>query len=48
MLNHHPAKFVGKKHYDNEYMMFLVVEEQDFSCSCLNPPLLFIAKANGM
>ena len=47
MINHHPAKFVGNKHYDNEYM-FLVVEEQDFSCSCLNPPLLFIAKANGM
>ena len=28
--------------------MFLVTEEQDPTCSCLNPSILFISKAHGL
>ena len=46
MVGHHPAKFVGHRHCGSEDM-FLVVEEQDFRCSCFNLPLLFSSKSHG-
>ena len=33
------ATFSGHEHCGNGDVTFLVVEEQDFKCSCLNPPL---------
>ena len=43
----HPAKFGGHRHsFSGD--MFLVVEEQYFTCSCLTPALLFISQAHGM
>ena len=38
--------FGGHRHYDKGDIMPLVVEGQDSTCSCLNPPLLFISKAH--
>ena len=46
--NHHPARFRGPRHCGSEDLMSLLVEEQDYTCSCLNPSLLFIYKAHGM
>ena len=46
MVGHHPAKFVDHRHCGSEDM-FLVVEEQDFRCSCFNLPLLFSSKSHG-
>ena len=46
MLTHHPEMFGGHRHYDKGDIMPLVVEGQDSTCSCLNPPLLFISKAH--
>ena len=47
MLNYRFAKFGGHRHSGGGDM-FLVVEGQDSTCSCLNPALLFNSKANGM
>lgn len=41
------AIFSGHGHRGYGDVTFLVVEEQDFKCSRLNPPLLFIPKAHG-
>ena len=41
MVSHHPAKFGGHRHCDSGDMMFLVSKEENSSCSCFNPPLLF-------
>ena len=41
------AMFSGHGHCGNGDVTFLEVEEQDFKCSRLNPPLLFIPKAHG-
>ena len=46
--NHHPVRFRGPRLCGSEDLISLVVEEQDYACSCLNPPLLFIYKAHGM
>ena len=48
MVNHHPSKFGGHKHCDSGDKMFLVVEEQDFTSSRLNSPLLFTSKSRGL
>ena len=40
MVNHHSAKFGGHR-YSGSEDMFLVVEEQEFMCCRINPPLLF-------
>ena len=45
----HPAKFAGHRHCGSGGdVMFLVVEEQDSTCSRLNPLLLFISKRHGL
>ena len=36
MVSYHHAKFGGHWHYGCGYIMFLVVEEQDSTCSRLN------------
>ena len=41
-----PDKSGGHRYCSNEDM-FLLVEEQDSTCSCLNSPLLFHSKAHG-
>ena len=41
MVSHRPAKFVVHRQCGSGDM-FLVVEEQNSLCACLNPPLLFI------
>ena len=41
------AIFSGHGHRGYGDVTFLVVEVQDFKCSRLNPPLLFIPKAHG-
>ena len=46
--NHHPVRFRGSRLCGSEDLISLVVEEQDYACSWLNPPLLFIYKAHGM
>ena len=46
MLTHHPEMFGDHRHYDKGHIMPLVVEGQDSTRSCLNPPLLFISKAH--
>ena len=51
MVSCHSAKFGGHKQCGSGDTTFLVVEKQDSTCSCLNPPLLpllFISKAHGM
>ena len=48
MVSHQPAKISGYRHGGNGDIMFLVVEEQDSTYSCLNPPLLFIFKGHGL
>ena len=48
MVGHHPAKFAAHMHSGSGDMIFLVVERQDSTCPCLNPPLLFISKAHGV
>ena len=48
---YHPAKFGNSGDCGSEDMMLLEVEEKDFKCPHLNPPLLFISKsleADGM
>ena len=47
-LSHHPAKFGGARHCDSGDLIFLAIEEQAPTCSCLNPPLLFISNAHGI
>ena len=44
-VSHHPVKFGGHRHCGSGDMMFLVVNEQDFTCLCLDHPLLFSSKA---
>ena len=41
MVSHDPPKLGGPRYYGSGDLMFLVVEEQDFTCCRLNPPLLF-------
>ena len=41
MVSHDPLKLGGPRYYGSGDLMFLVVEEQDFTCCRLNPPLLF-------
>ena len=43
MIKHHPAKFGTHRHYVSIYIMFLVVEEQDSTCSHLNLPLVLVS-----
>ena len=43
MVSHYPAKFGGHRHCGSEDM-FLVHEEEDFRCSCFNPPLLYLSR----
>ena len=47
MVSHQPAKFGGHRHCGIEDT-FLVVAEQDSTCPCLNPPLLFTSEVHGM
>ena len=47
MENYHPVMF-GVHRYCVSGDMFLVVEEEDSTCSRLNPPLPFISRAHGM
>ena len=42
MVNHHHAMFGGHKQCGSGYVIYLVVDKQDSTCSRLNPPLLFI------
>ena len=45
----HPAKFAGHRYCGSGGdVMFLAVEEQDSTCSRLNPLLLFISKRHGL
>ena len=48
MVNHHPGKFGGHWHCGSGDIMFLIVPEQDCTCSSSNPPLLFISKGHGL
>ena len=43
-ISHYLAKFGGHRGFCGGDMMFSVVEEQDFTCFCLIPPLLFFFK----
>ena len=43
---HHPIIFGGHRHGSSD--MFLVVERQDPTCSCLNPPLMLISTSPGI
>ena len=36
MVNHHPVKFNGQRHFGGD-MMFLVAERQDSTCPSFNP-----------
>ena len=47
-MSHYPAKFGSQRHCGSAYMMFVVIEGQDFACPHLDPPLLFISKAHVM
>ena len=47
MVSQHSAKFGGHRHCGNGNIMFLVAEEENSRCSCLNP-LLFISKGHGL
>ena len=47
-LSHYPPKFVDHSQHVSGDIMFLVVEKQDSTSSCLNLPLLFISKAHGL
>ena len=46
MVSHHPAKFGGHRHCGCG--VFLVAEEQDSTCSRLNPTLLTNSKIHGL
>ena len=49
MITNHSTKFGGHRHCGSGDMMFLVVEGQDSTDSCLNrPPLLFVFKPHSM
>ena len=48
MVNHHPAKFGGHRRYSSGVTMFLVVKEQDSTCSRLNLPLLSVFKGQAL
>ena len=48
MISHHPALFGGHRCCDNGDIMFLIVEGQDSTCSGLDPPLMYISKAQSM
>ena len=48
MVGHHFAKFGGRRRFGSEDIMFLVVEEQDFTCPSLNLLILFISKGHDM
>ena len=48
MVSHHPNKFGGHRQCGSGVLMFLVDEEQDSTCSRLNPSLLFISKGHGL
>ena len=43
MVSKQPAKFGGHRQCGSGDIMFLVIDEQDSTYSCLNPPLLFIS-----
>ena len=48
MVSHHPVKFGGCKHCGSGVVdMFLVAEQQDLTCSHLDPPLLFFYRRHG-
>ena len=38
MASHHPVNFGDHRHCGSWDVMFLVDEEKDSTCSCLNPP----------
>ena len=48
MVSHHPAKFNDHRLCDSGDVMFLVVEEENSTCSRFNLPLLFISKGHGL
>ena len=47
-ISQHHAKFFGHRHCYSGDIMFLLVEEEDSTCSRLNPALLFIPKGHGL
>ena len=48
MVSHQNIKFGGHRRCDCGDMISLVLEGQDSTSACLNPPLLFISKAHPM
>ena len=48
MVSHHPFKFDGHEHCGSGDIIFLLVEEQDSTCSRLNLPFIFSSKRHGL
>ena len=48
MISYYPFRLGGHRYCDSGDMIFLAVEGQDSTCSCLNPPLLFIYNVKHM
>ena len=43
MVSHQPPMFAGHRRCASGDVMYLMIEWQDFTCSHLNLPLLFIS-----
>ena len=48
MVSHQPVMFGGHRHCGSEDITFSLVEEQDPTCTRLNPPLLSTSTAHDM
>ena len=48
MVNQQPAKFGGHRYCGSGDIIYLVAEEEDSTCSLLNPRFMFISKVHGM
>ena len=48
MVSQHPGKFGDHTRCGSGDIMFSVVEEEDYRCSCFNPPLRFINKGHDL
>ena len=48
MISHHPARPDCHRYCGSGDIIFIVLEEQAFTCSLVSIPLLFISKAHGM
>ena len=46
MVRNYPTMSGGHRYCGSGDMVFVVIEGQDFSCPCLDPPLLLISKAH--